>query len=267
MSAALHVLQPGEPAPELTLPTVNQEGAISLGEFRAMGLSVLIAFMRGLHCPFSRRQISILSSMKERLEAEHAQILIVVNTTLERARLYFRYWPTQVVLVADPGVETHRLFGLGETTILPDDTDPSSLKWPQTATMAEVLKYSVTGHPELPRPMNIIRCDEDAQCEGWFPDDRSRLSLRKSAPRIGDRTVPHRCIWDRSVDIRRNARQPQSDGTRTSSARCCCRGTSGTAPMRTVTVYGDRGCSRIAAKQRYITMRLPCFTSKPVHPA
>ncbi|MBT2321682.1 redoxin domain-containing protein [Variovorax paradoxus] len=168
MSAALHVLQPGESAPELTLPTVNQEGAISLADFRAMGRSVLIAFMRGLHCPFSRRQISILTSMKERLEVEDANIVVVVNTTLDRARLYFQHWPTQVVVVADPGVKSHRSFGLGETAILPDDTDPSSLRWPQTATMAELLKYSVTGHPELPQPMNIVAAMKTLNAKDGF---------------------------------------------------------------------------------------------------
>ena len=127
MSASLRVLQPGESTPELTLPRVNHQGVVSLAVFRAMGRSVLIAFMRGLHCPFSRRQISMLTSMKAQLEAEHADIVVVVNTTLERARLYFQYWPTEVVVAADPGVESHRSFGLGETAILPDDTDPSML--------------------------------------------------------------------------------------------------------------------------------------------
>jgi hypothetical protein len=115
MSASLRVLQPGESTPELTLPRVNHQGVVSLAVFRAMGRSVLIAFMRGLHCPFSRRQISMLTSMKAQLEAEHADIVVVVNTTLERARLYFQYWPTEVVVAADPGVESHRSFGLGET--------------------------------------------------------------------------------------------------------------------------------------------------------
>jgi peroxiredoxin len=148
----MHVLQPGDSAPALMLPTVNQAGTVSLADFRANGRSVLIAFMRGLHCPFSPRQISNLMSMKERLEAQGADIVVVVNTTLERAKIYFQYWPTQIIVAADPGVESHRSFGLGETAILPDDTDPSMLKWPHTATMAEVLKHSVTGHPELQNP-------------------------------------------------------------------------------------------------------------------
>ena len=50
--------------------------------------------------------------MQEKLKPAGVQILAVVNTTLDRARLYFKYRPTPIVLAADPEASTHRLFGV-----------------------------------------------------------------------------------------------------------------------------------------------------------
>ena len=127
MSNDRHVLQPGDPAPEFKLPAVNREGVVSLAEYRAKG-SVLVALFRGLHCPFCRRQIAGLAATRERLAREGVETVAVVNTPAQRARQYFQYRPTPVVLAADPDVQTHLAFGLGETEVLPDDTDPRLLQ-------------------------------------------------------------------------------------------------------------------------------------------
>ena len=63
----------------------------------------------------------------------------IVNTPADRARQYFQYRPTRVLLAADPDVRTHQAFGLPKIGFVADGTDPAELHWPQRATMAQFL--------------------------------------------------------------------------------------------------------------------------------
>src|SRR5262245_22215905 len=98
---AIHPLQPGDRAPDFALPAVNREAEVSLEDYRGKR-PVLVALFRGLHCPFCRRQIALLSTTQQSLGREGVDTLAVVNTQIERARLYFRYRPVQILLAADP---------------------------------------------------------------------------------------------------------------------------------------------------------------------
>ena len=169
MSAPDHVLQPGEAAPEFRLPAVNRDGDIALADYRARG-SVYVALFRGLHCPFCRRQIAGLATLREQLAREGAEVIAVVNTPADRARQYFQYRPTTIVLAADPGVQTHRAFGLGETEILPDDTEPRDLHWPRTTTLAYLARATPRneGAAELPEPMNIFAAAQALNAKDRF---------------------------------------------------------------------------------------------------
>lgn len=104
-------LQPGEPAPDFSLPAGDREGTISLADYRGR-TPVLLAIMRGLYCAFCRRHIEQLGVSREKLQAVGVETLAVVATTPERARLYFRHRPTRVSLAADPQLVTHRSYGL-----------------------------------------------------------------------------------------------------------------------------------------------------------
>lgn len=110
-------LQPGDTAPDFTLPAVGRPGNVSLAEYRNKS-GVLLGLYRGLHCPFCRRQISHLSSIHEALGGLGIVVLAVVNTPRERAELYFRYHPTRLVLLADPDARTHQAFGV--PSVVPD---------------------------------------------------------------------------------------------------------------------------------------------------
>ena len=80
-------LQPGDPAPEFTLPAANREGTISLNDLR--GRPFLIGFFRGLHCPFCRRQVVQLASVQPALKAAGVETIAVVNTPVaSRSHLY-----------------------------------------------------------------------------------------------------------------------------------------------------------------------------------
>jgi peroxiredoxin len=155
-SNGLHPLQPGDRAPDFELPAVNQDGVVSLAQYRAKG-PVLVSLMRGLHCPFCRRQIAQLAATSKRLAQEGVETVAIVNTAAPRARQYFQYRPTSVVLAADPDVQTHRAFGLGETAMLPDDAGEAH--WPQSIAMGEFMKLRVA-IPELPEPMNPMQATQ-----------------------------------------------------------------------------------------------------------
>ena len=149
-----HPLQPGDQAPGFALPAVNREGMVGLDDYRGKG-AVLIGLFRGLHCPFCRRQVTQLGITREKLQREGVETLAIVNTPAERARQYFQYRPTRVLLAADPDVQTHRAFGLPRLEIVPDNTDPATVQWPQRMAMTTFLamKFNPTG--ELPESMNI----------------------------------------------------------------------------------------------------------------
>src|SRR5262245_14711013 len=111
------LLRPGDPAPNFALPTVNQEGQVSLEDYRGRS-PVLIGLFRGLHCPFCRRQVVQLGTTRDKLKALGVETMAVVNTPLERARLYFKYRPARVLIAADPEAETHQSFRLPRGTVV-----------------------------------------------------------------------------------------------------------------------------------------------------
>jgi peroxiredoxin len=170
-TVASRPLQPGDQAPSFTLPAVNRDGMVALENYRGKG-AVLVGLFRGLHCPFCRRQVVQLGLTRDKLAREGVETLAIVNTPAERARQYFQYRPTRVLLAADPDVQTHRAFGLPEIAFVPDGTDPAELHWPERATMAQFLapRFNPTG--ELPAPQNIPQAMETLnQKDGFEPTE------------------------------------------------------------------------------------------------
>jgi len=152
-------LQPGEPAPSFVLPAVNRDGSVALEDYRGKK-PVLIGLFRGLHCPFCRRQVARLGFTRDKLADEGVETLAIVNTQAERARQYFQYRPTRVLLAADPDVRTHQAFGLPKIGFLPDDTSPGELKWPQRTTMAIFRAVRVNPEGLLPEPLDPLSANE-----------------------------------------------------------------------------------------------------------
>jgi peroxiredoxin len=146
---AIHPLRAGDPAPAFELPAINREGSVSLAGLR--GRPVLIGLFRGLHCPFCRRQVSQFAGLQPVLHAAGLETLAVINTPVERARLYFRYRPTPATLLSDPDCSTHKAFGLPHGEFLPADSSETP-KWPHRASMAEFEAARINPTGELPEP-------------------------------------------------------------------------------------------------------------------
>ena len=146
-------LQPGDAAPPFTLPAANREGTVSLDDLR--GRPFLIGFFRGLHCPFCRRQVVQLASVEPALRAAGVETIAVVNTPLERARMYFRHRPTPATLLSDPDCATHRAFGVPHIEFLPEGSSERT-EWPYRASMAEFQATRINPTGELDEPLQPI---------------------------------------------------------------------------------------------------------------
>jgi peroxiredoxin len=112
-------VQPGQPAPDFTLPAASGDGSVSLAQYRGKS-PVYLALFRGLYCSFCRRHVVHLGSVAQKLHEMGVQTLGVIATDPERARFYFRFRPPKMPMGADPGLTTHQAYGLPSFPLTPD---------------------------------------------------------------------------------------------------------------------------------------------------
>src|SRR4029079_15521969 len=144
-------LQPGDVAPNVVLDAITREGKVAVDDYRGR-TPVLIGILRGLHCPYCRRHITAMAQLEPELREKGVDILTMVNTPIERARLYFRYRPMPNLLAAaDPERASHRAFGLPNLEFTQDESDSR-----RRGAMSEMMstKINVTG--ELPEPLDPL---------------------------------------------------------------------------------------------------------------
>jgi peroxiredoxin len=142
-------LQPGDRAPDVVLDAIAHDGKIALHEFRGRS-PVLIGMFRGLHCPFCRRHIAAFGQLDGALRERGVESIVVVNTPVERARLYFRFHPLpNVIAASDPERISHRAFGLPNLVFTENETD-----WPRKVAKDVAAAMQVDLPGELPGPMN-----------------------------------------------------------------------------------------------------------------
>ncbi len=147
----LHPLQPGDRAPNVVLDAITRDGTIAIDDFRGQK-PVLVGLFRGLHCAFCRRHIAAQALLDPSLREMGVESLTVVNTPIDRARLYFRYHPMPDLLAAsDPERTSHRAFGLPNLEFTENET-----AWPQKVSMPAVLEMRVDLPGELPGPMDPL---------------------------------------------------------------------------------------------------------------
>jgi peroxiredoxin len=114
-------LKPGESAPQFALPRADQEGTVCLDDYR--GRPLLLTLMRGVQCPFCRRNVVLLGRIAPALRQVGVETLAIVGTTADRARLYFRYRPASIALAADPELAIHRSYGIPCYPVTPELRD------------------------------------------------------------------------------------------------------------------------------------------------
>lgn len=181
-------VQPGEPAPNFTLPAVERDGTVSLSDYRGKS-PLLLAMFRGLWCPFCRRAIAQMGVTRQKLQALGVETLGIVATTPENARLYFNYRPTRVPLAADPELITHRSFGLPKPAVTPE--------------LMQTLR-SVRGNPtgELPEPLplgeTVTALD---RLHGFEPTQTDRADREKQFPQLKGQFLVDRDAIVRWVNI------------------------------------------------------------------
>jgi peroxiredoxin len=167
-------LQPGDRAPAFELPAVNGEGTVSLAGLR--GRPFLIGFFRGLHCPFCRRQVMQLGDMQPALQAAGVETVAVINTPLARARLYFRFRPLPIVLLADPECRTHRAFGVPRVGFLPEGSDETP-EWPGRTTMARFEAARINPDGLLPEPTQPMAANPVLNARDGFELDEDDKAI------------------------------------------------------------------------------------------
>jgi peroxiredoxin len=142
MPEARSPVEPGERAPDFTLPAVDRNENVSLTDYRGRS-PVFLALLVGLWCPFCRRQIAQIGALDGKLKAVGVESLAVVATPPENARLYFKFRPTKVRLASDPDLSTHRAYGIPRPAVTPEFME-----------MVTTVKVNPDG--VLPQPLPII---------------------------------------------------------------------------------------------------------------
>jgi peroxiredoxin len=166
-----HRVQPGEPAPDFELPTVQEEGTVSLADYRGKR-PVFLALFVGLYCPFCRRSIAKLGGLRDKLDAAGVDTLGVVATEVDNARLYFKYRPSRLPLAADPEFSTHRAYGIQKIQM-------------NEAMMAAAGAVRINPTGDLPEPMSPQQASLALdQAEGYQRTETDLRDIERQWPLV-----------------------------------------------------------------------------------
>jgi AhpC/TSA family len=84
---AIRATSVGDRAADFVVPAVDGSGSLALADFTGRQ-PVFLGLYRGLHCPFCRRHLAQLDLIRAKLEPLGVATVAIVNTPLDRARLY-----------------------------------------------------------------------------------------------------------------------------------------------------------------------------------
>jgi peroxiredoxin len=162
---------PGEAAPNFLLPAIDRPEQVSLADFRDKS-SVFLALFIGLWCPFCRRSIAEMSKVEGRLKDLGVQTLGVVATAPENARLYFKFRPTKMRMVADPELTTHRAYRLPKPPVTPELMEALG-----------TVRINPTG--DLPEPLPIMQAAEAlGKADGYAGNATDQAEMERQWPQL-----------------------------------------------------------------------------------
>jgi peroxiredoxin len=154
----------GVPAPDFTLTTVEMDRPVSLADYRGKS-PLLLGLYRGFYCAFCRRAIARLGRAGDRPRPLGIETLAVIGTTLDNARLYYRYHPTRMAIAVDPALVTHQAYGLP--------------KIEATWEVVSAMRRNTSG--ELPEALPIWEATKAlGRLDGFKPTDTDRDDGRRS---------------------------------------------------------------------------------------
>jgi peroxiredoxin len=164
-------LQVGDRAPDFAVADVTGGPDIALDDYRGRQ-PFFLGLYRGLHCPFCRRHLAQLDLVRRRLDPLGVATVAVVNTPVERARLYFRNTRTGVRLGADPEARVHHIYAVPQIAIV----EPAARNepWPYQTTIEEFLSHRINPTGEMPAAVNPIESNDVLNAKDGFrmtPED------------------------------------------------------------------------------------------------
>jgi peroxiredoxin len=182
-------LQPGEPAPDFTLPAADREGMVSLADYRGRS-PLLLALFRGLYCPLCRRNIVQMGFAREKLQALGVETLGIVATKPEHARLYFRFRPPRIPMAADPDMVTLRAYGV-----------PKPVVTPELLRAYQSVRLDPNG--ELPEPLPIMElADTLDQLDGYELTETDQDDIQQQWQLDGSTQLNAQFLIDRDGIVR-----------------------------------------------------------------
>jgi len=93
-----------------------------------------------------------LGGIQETLRGEGVETLAIVIGPADRARLYVRYRPTRVLLLADPEASVHGSFGVPRVEIAEGEAGGGGSQWPHRVRQEDFLALRINPTGELPEP-------------------------------------------------------------------------------------------------------------------
>jgi peroxiredoxin len=164
-------VSPGAPAPGFALPAIDGSGTVSLEDYRGK-TPLFLALFIGLWCPFCRRAIAEMTGTEPALKQLGVETLCVVATPPENAQLYFKYRPTRLRLAADPGLTTHRAYGV-----------------PKPATTPEFMAALETTHVNpggvLPEPLPVTQVAVAlSKLDGYADNETDQADMQRQFPQL-----------------------------------------------------------------------------------
>jgi peroxiredoxin len=123
----------GDRAPSFSLQAVHRDGNVRLEDYLGR-TALLIAMIRGIYCSYCRRQMVQLAEITDALKSMSVEILVIVTTPVQRARVYAEFYPTKLPLASDPEMRTYSTFGLPRPEVIATGVT----NWPLTVNADDI---------------------------------------------------------------------------------------------------------------------------------